>query len=48
MVTQDVGRRVAPRAERDLRGVLAAFATALGMWFFILVGLAGLVLKILH
>jgi hypothetical protein len=48
MATQDVGRPANAPAERDLRGVLAAFATALGMWFFIIMGALGLILKILH
>jgi hypothetical protein len=47
MVTEFERQVSAPRV-RDLRGVLAAVVTALGMWFFILVGVAGLVLKLLH
>jgi hypothetical protein len=47
MVTEMGRQRGAPQV-RDLRGVLAALVTAIGIWFFILVGLVGLVLKILH
>jgi hypothetical protein len=48
MVTQEASRQTNSQAGRDLRGVLAAFLTALGMWVFIVIGLLGLVLKILH
>jgi len=33
---------------RDLRGILLAFGTALAMWAFLIIGVLGLVLKILH
>jgi hypothetical protein len=45
-VVETDGRSSEP-AVRDLRGILVAFLTALAMWGFLLVGVLGLVLKIL-
>ena len=34
--------------KRDLRGILVAVLVSLAMWAFLLMGVLGLVLKILH
>jgi hypothetical protein len=35
-------------AKRDLRGIMIALLVSLAMWGFLLMGVLGLVLKILH
>lgn len=44
----EINRQSMRPAARDLRGILLALLTALAMWAFMLVGVLGLILKILH
>jgi hypothetical protein len=43
-----IDRQSSQPLARDLRGILVAFATALAMWAFLIIGVLGLVLKIIH
>ena len=48
MGAAEINRQSARPVGRDLRGILLALLTALAMWAFLLMGVLGLVLKILH
>ena len=48
MGSAEAARRTSQPEVRDLRGILVAFGTALAMWIFLIIGLLGLVLKILR
>ena len=48
MGAAEIDRQSTRPVARDLRGILLALLTAVAMWVFLLVGVLGLVLKILH
>ena len=48
MGSAEMAPRTGQAEVRDLRGILVAFGTALAMWAFLIVGVLGLVLKILR
>jgi hypothetical protein len=48
MVGAGVGWRSGRPVVRDLRGILVAFASALALWVFLIIGVLGLILKIMH
>ena len=44
----EIDRQSTRPVTRDLRGILVGFLAALAMWAFLIIGVLGLVLKILH
>jgi hypothetical protein len=48
MGATEIDRQSVRPVARDLRGILLALLTALAMWSFLLMGVLGLVLKILR
>jgi hypothetical protein len=48
MIGANIDRRLSQPVTRDLRGILLAFGAALAMWAFLIIGVLGLVLKIMR
>jgi hypothetical protein len=48
MGATEIDRQSTRPVTRDLRGILVGFLAALAIWAFLIIGVLGLVLKILH